>query len=154
LKHYVIEHSVDGIHFSEEAIIEVNNNFNGEYSFKDLNTIDGVNCYRIIGVANDDKKIYSTIVRIFIESTIPQLSVYPNPLQGDQISLQFLHQPAGTYQLRLLNSSGQLIMKKEMNHQNGNNTETIQLNNSMAHGVYQLEIIKPDGQKNVIKVRK
>ncbi|HEY5464153.1 MAG TPA: T9SS type A sorting domain-containing protein [Hanamia sp.] len=154
LKHYVIEHSVDGIHFSEKAIIEGDSNCKGEYSFGDLNTVGGINYYRICGLGNDGKITYSTIVKVFIGSTIPQLSVYPNPLQGDHINLQFLHQPAGTYQLRLLNSSGQLIMKKEMNHQNGNNTETIQLNNSMAHGVYQLEIIKPDGQKNVIKVRK
>ena len=83
-----------------------------------------------------------------------QFSVYPNPLQGDNMNLQFWYQPAEEYTVRLLSSSGQLMMANEIDHQSGNSTETIQLNNSMAHGVYQLEIIKPGGEKSVIKVRK
>jgi hypothetical protein len=49
--------------------------------------------------------------------------------------------------LKLLNKTEQLIISKQINHAEGNNAETILLDKYFAHGIYQLEIAGPDGNK-------
>lgn len=80
--------------------------------------------------------------------------MYPNPLVGDKMNLQLTDQPSGKYQVRLFNSAGQAIISQTINHPGGNLTATIQLNNNLPHGVYQLEIVKPNGEGQTIKVNK
>jgi len=47
---------------------------------------------------------------------------------------------------------GQPIITRQIPHSEGNTNETIQLQESLAHGVYEVEITGPDNQKNTIKV--
>ena len=154
VKYYEIEHSIDGIHFSVKEQIAADNNFKGNYLFEDNNPAAGMNYYRISGLNSDGKKTYSRTAEVFFEIIKSEISVYPNPLSGEKISLQFIHQPAGKYLIRLLNSSGQMILSEAFNHPGGTYTKLMKVNANAAHGIYQLEIIKPDGKKNTIRIKK
>jgi hypothetical protein len=56
------------------------------------------------------------------------------------------------YGIRLLNPLGQVIVAKQASHAGGNGTENIKWDYNLAHGVYQLEVTKPNGEVAVIKV--
>jgi hypothetical protein len=78
--------------------------------------------------------------------------VYPNPVVNGIINLKFTNQPAGRYNIGLLNSLGQLIAVKQVERSDGNGSENLKWDYNLAHGIYQLEITKPNGEVKVIKV--
>jgi len=80
------------------------------------------------------------------------ITIHPNPITDGIIRLQFLNQPEGKYGIRLLNKLGQVIMAKQISHPEGTSTEQIKWDYSLAHGIYQLEITKPDGGVKDINV--
>ena len=84
-------------------------------------------------------------MKVFIGKGKQAISIYPNPVTNGTINLQLTNQPAGEYGIRLLNKMGQVMISKQINHDEGSSTETIQLNKYAAHGIYQLEVTKPDG---------
>jgi len=77
----------------------------------------------------------------------PAVSIYPNPVTNGTISLQLTDMPKGTYQLRLLNSAGQLVFTQQITHAGANGTQTITLVSGIAKGNYFLEMSGPEGWK-------
>jgi hypothetical protein len=91
---------------------------------------------------------FQNIIQFFLPNKISrQGSIYPNPVSNGTINLQFTGERGGIYGIRLLNKMGQVIMTKQINHTQGSSTETIQSDKYSAHGIYQLEVTKPDGHK-------
>ena len=77
--------------------------------------------------------------------------VYPNPVTDGNINLQLINHSKGRYAIRLMNKSGQLIMVKQIEHEEGSSTETLKVK-LLSHGAYQLEVTKPDKSKTNISV--
>jgi hypothetical protein len=91
-------------------------------------------------------------VKVYNKNVTSDISIYPNPVKNDAIHLYFSNMPAGKYKMSLLNSSGQLLLSKEVNHIDEDDQHLLQFNTEAPPGVYHLEIIKPDGMKAVINV--
>ncbi|HEY5464152.1 MAG TPA: T9SS type A sorting domain-containing protein [Hanamia sp.] len=151
---YEVERSIDGTHFSMITTKAAMNISKSDYNYIDQNPFAGINYYRISSVQQNGQVEYSNIVKVDMGNLKPSISVYPNPLTSENINLQFIDQPAGNYKVRLFNTSGQLMIMKEINFAGGSSAETLQVNKDAANGIYQLEIIKPNGENEVIKVRK
>jgi hypothetical protein len=81
-----------------------------------------------------------------------QIIAYPNPATDGNINLQLMNQPKGIYGIKLINKLGQVIMTKQIEHVEGSSTETFRMSKTIAHGSYQLEVIKPDNSRINIKV--
>ena len=147
LKQYDVEKSVDGNHYATTKTVAANNTAISNYSWLDENPSEGYNYYRILSTDKNGKTAYSTVVKVLIGKRKQDISIYPNPVENGTINLQLTNQPAGIYGLRLLNNMGQVMISKQINHAEGSSTETIQLDKYSAHGIYQLEVTKPDGNK-------
>lgn len=154
LKEYGVERSTDGTHFLMLGVIPALNISKAMYPFPDNNPAIGNNYYRIRSLDMDGKIKYSAVVTISNENIKSSISVYPNPLVDGKINLQFVSQPSGNYGIRLFNSAGQELLVKTINHSADNMSETIQLGGNLPHGIYQLEITGPGGEKQLIKVSK
>lgn len=76
--------------------------------------------------------------------------VYPNPVQNGIVTLRLNDMPKGTYGVKLLNSLGQTVITRQIEHAGGNSTQTIGVNKTK--GTYMLEVIKPDNTKQINKV--
>jgi hypothetical protein len=152
VKQYDVEKSVDGVSYKKAYTVAADNNGAGSYNWLDEQAIPGDNYYRIRMEDESGKISYSDVVKVSIPLGKPSIGIYPNPITDGIIHLQFVNQPKGRYGLRLLNPLGQTIIAKQVEHAGGNATENIKWDYNLAHGVYQLQVLKPDGKIQVIKV--
>jgi hypothetical protein len=149
---YDVERSFDGVQFSKVATQAATNSDSSSYEWNDAFVLPGYYYYRIKMVEKSEKVQYSKTVSVLIGNGKPLLTIYPNPITNGIINLQFINQPAGKYGIRLMNQLGQMIASKQIVRMNGSNTESIQWNYNLSHGVYQLEVLYPNGEIKVIKV--
>jgi hypothetical protein len=144
---------MDGVNFTKVATVNVLNDGIGAYQWTDKQVTPGDNYYRIRCIGLDGRISYSTVVKVPVVFENPSISVYPNPITDGMIHLHFINQPQGRYKIRLLNSLGQLTVASQIELAGGGNaTENIHWNYKTAHGIYQLEITRPDGSLEVINV--
>jgi hypothetical protein len=81
------------------------------------------------------------------------IKVLQNPITGKSISIQFVDQPKGTYNIVLVNNIGQVMYKGQIKHQGGVSTQKLQLGNRIVKGVYQLRVTNEQAKlKSVIPV--
>src|SRR5204862_757965 len=115
------------------------------YVTKDTKPVEGYNYYRVRSMDVNGKTAYTNIVKVFMGSTKQDIFISPNPITDGMIHLQLMNQPEGKYGVRLLNKLGQVIVSKQISHAEGSSTEVLKWNYMLAHGVYQLEVTRPDG---------
>jgi hypothetical protein len=145
---YVVERSSNGITFT--AIGNVLASGTSVYSLMDRQALSGNNFYRIkaIGIAGDIK--YSRVVKVTFEMA-PSISMYPNPLSNDRtIHLSFKDMAVGNYAVKVVNSLGQSVMVKNINHTVTNAQYDITLDKNLAHGNYSIEIVDAKDQKTIM----
>ncbi|MDQ6890900.1 MAG: hypothetical protein M3Z56_11560, partial [Bacteroidota bacterium] len=152
IKEYEIQKSADGITFDPGAVVIANNIPASNYKWNDEEPVAGYNYYRIKSETIRGEVKYSDVVRAFIQKGKREIAIYPNPVKNGVINIQFLNQPEGIYQLRLLNHIGQVIISKTLNHAAGNSLEKIYFNKNLMRGLFSLEIVKPGGDKIVEKI--
>ncbi len=154
IKEYQAEKSVNGIDFTTLSVVKPTNNNGGSavYVQPDTKPVTGDNYYRIRSIDMNGAISYTTIVKVQIADSRQDINIYPNPITDGQIHLQFLNEPVGKYGLRLLNSLGQVILSKQVTHADGTTTDLIRWNFNLAHGMYKLEVTKPDGSIKIINV--
>ncbi len=144
MKNYEVERSADGSAFSKVGAQTATGNNNNDitYNWLDINPLLGNNFYRVKGIANSGEIKYSGIAKVTIGKAGSGITIYPNPVTNKMINVQFSGMDKGIYQVRLINSIGQVVFTQQLTHTGGSATKTIVLAN-VAGGNYQLEIIQP-----------
>jgi len=138
---YTVERSTNGQNFTTINQHSPNSNqLKAEsYTSFDASPFTGVNLYRIKVLENSGKVVYSQILRVDISNNLQGLSLYPNPVKDNLLSIG-INAKQGQYNLRVLNNAGQQIYSKVLIHQGGNITQTIELPSSVKAGVYNLVV--------------
>jgi Secretion system C-terminal sorting domain len=77
------------------------------------------------------------------------IAVYPNPVTNGVVRLSFDNQPAGRYQVQLLDLSGRLIVAKEVNIINKVQTEELRLPELSVKGNYLIKIFSETNKVSV-----
>ncbi|MDB5191577.1 MAG: hypothetical protein JWQ96_1140 [Segetibacter sp.] len=119
------------------------------YTLSDRNPFAGVNFYRLKIIDRGGSETYSTVLKVHVGNVARQITVYPNPVQGNRIVLQLNKLEKGDYHITLTDKLGRQLMSKMIRHLGGSATETIEPAKALAPGVYQL-LIKGD-DVNIIK---
>lgn len=153
IQQYEVEKSTDGNHFNQMAIVAAKNNGANNYNDTDANVTGASNYYRIKIVSLDGKASYTQVVKVTNAGATGSISVFPNPIKDGIIHLELNNQPSGIYKIKLYNSIGQVIVSQNISHTEGSSKEIINCQN-LSKGIYQLEVNKPDGKVEVIKVNK
>jgi hypothetical protein len=141
IHHYEIERSTDGINYTIAGTQVATGS--DLYSWLDVNAVTGNNFYRIRCVGNGGEITYSDFVKVWISKDDPAITVYPNPVVNQAVTLQFTGMPKGMYQVRLINITGQVVMVQQLNHAGGNALQTINIPKDITDGMYQIEIRQP-----------
>lgn len=152
VKQYDIERSVTGNYFLKLNGIKANNIAINNYQWTDADPAEGYNYYRIRAVNMDGKINYSNVVKSYFGKESPRINIYPNPASVNNLNLQMISQPPGIYEVRLMNSFGQIFMKKTVQYAGGSSIENISPDKNIPKGFYQLEIKTPLGERKVISL--
>ncbi|HUM66081.1 MAG TPA: T9SS type A sorting domain-containing protein, partial [Chitinophagaceae bacterium] len=140
--HYVVERSTNGTDFSAIAqqLPTSNQDDKADYSAFDAAPKAGTNYYRIKAEETTGKIVYSKILSVNLGSTTQSLRLYPNPVTGNQVNISLSNVRSGQYDLRVVNVSGQDVLKQRISSQGSTITQTIDLPASIAPGVYNMVI--------------
>lgn len=105
----------------------------------------------VVGTTAKKKKNIKDSVFSWFSSN--KISIYPSPVSvGGTLQLNFGNTKPGFYQIRLLNSSGQLFYSFQKQISSPKETEQIHLNERMSAGMYLLQII--DDKKKLVQTSK
>ncbi len=141
---YEVEKSSNAINFSKNGkVAAINSN---SYSWLDVTPTDGNNYYRVKAIDNSGDIKYSQVVNVRIGNAKNIFTVVNNPILNNNILLQMENTDKGSYTINLYNELGQLINRKEINHNGGSATYSIGINH-VAKGAYQLSISNLTGLK-------
>ena len=139
---YEVEKSLNGRQFTKSGSLNstrANSNVTN-YNWYDPSPATGVNYYRIAIVDKDSKVRYTQTVAVKTGKGLAGISVYPNPVVGNQFVLQMNNTVKGIYTLSLINKLGQQVFVKTIQSNTTSGTQTIEIGN-IAAGTYQLKII-------------
>ncbi len=145
---YEVERSIDGRTFikigSTPALL--NNGGNFTYQMDDIHAGKDEIFYRVKGLGLSGQKQYSAIVKVTALKTASDIRILSNPVVNKIINIYFENQKAGTYNLRLLASNGQVLLKTFIKLNNSNETHTVNAE-KIAAGTYVLEITSAEGNQ-------
>ena len=150
LDRYEVEKSANGQRFDKAASVTAkgNSNIATSYSWLDVRPMNANNYYRIKAISKTGEADYSKIVKVYVGNNGNEITIYPNPVKGNIISLSF-SLDKGRYTLTLTNKLGQKVFSKVIDHAGGSATQTLQIGNTLAQGVYQLKVT--GGETNIIQ---
>ncbi len=141
---YTVERSADGIRFNSIAgVVPSNNNV---YTKTDINPLSGDNYYRIKAESLGGTVQYSAIVKVAPLKQVTTTGVYPNPVTGKKVHLQFSNQQGGSYNVTISNKLGQVLYSGTVNVTGAFFIKTIELSNNTPAGVYQLCVSGEEGK--------
>lgn len=155
---YEVEQSTDGVTFSKAGVVKANGTtsqtslyqFNGNLPASAY----GVLYFRLKVVDENGKVSYTKIVAVNLSSSyIRTASVYPNPFVNN-IKVQMQSEKEENAMVRLINQAGQLVYKKMVNLQSGDNVIVLSEIEPLAKGMYKLELISESGNVVQQKVMK
>ena len=147
MKQYEVEHSIDGRNFTRinTTLPAANTGGATHYQYIHLAPPVSDNFYRIKALSAGGLVQYSAIVKVSPEKQLPGITVYPNPVTGNTVQLQFSGQPSGKYDLILVHNNGMTQQLKSLQLNSSQSTETVLLPQLLASGTYNLKVIGPDG---------
>lgn len=147
---YIIERSFDGIHFDDFKKLNVTNS--NLYTQIDTAPFDGVIYYRIKAISNNAKEEFSNTVKVGDVNVKAGFSIYPNPVTQKNIQLKCFNIATGKYELKLINSNGQIIYNKTLKIANNFSTENIPLKSSISAGAYSIKITAANGNVTLLPI--
>lgn len=139
---YTIEKSADGLQFTALSEVAARSNAATRevYSQTDLQP-GAVTYYRIKATELSGELSYSPVVKVLRGvSGSDAFSIYPNPVQGKQFTLQYKGLSRETIRLQLFNSSGQVVFSNSWIHPGGQTSQTVELPVSLSKGMYYLQL--------------
>ena len=139
---YTIERSANGSEFTaiSQQLPISNQNDKANYSAFDASPIAGINYYRIKAEETTGKIVYSKVLSINLGITNNRLRLYPNPVTGNQVTVSLSNLKRGHYNLRVINTGGQDVLKQTITTQGSSLTQALELPSSVKPGVYNMVI--------------
>lgn len=147
VKHYELERSVNGQDFYPVGTVPARNKT--AYTLTDNAPAQGANYYRIRNLDIDGTSSYSNVVKVVFGKSVGNLTLFPNPVTGDNISLLTPELAKGSYLIRILDQQGARLSQSSLTHEGGTLSNSLRLPAGMKGGVYTLEIT--DGQTRLYK---
>ncbi|HYC29737.1 MAG TPA: T9SS type A sorting domain-containing protein, partial [Chitinophagaceae bacterium] len=143
---YTIERSANGTDFASigQQLPTSNQDDRADYTAFDAAPQSGTNYYRIKAEETTGKIVYSKVLSVSLGLTTQNLRLYPNPVKGNQVNISLSNVRNGQYDLRVVNMSGQDVLKQRINSQGSTITQTIDLPSTVAPGVYNMVITGAD----------
>jgi len=103
-------------------------------------------------IVTDEAKEESNAAKKFAEADVNNnnaLLVYPNPVTDGVAKLSFNNQPAGRYNVQVLDINGKVILNQYININSKNNVQEIKLPEFIGKGAYFVKVVSEDNKVNL-----
>jgi len=148
LSSYEVEKSVTGINFSKIGSVVAKNDIANSYGAFDAAPQKGTNYYRIKIIGQDNTAKYSKTVLLNLADIKADITIYPNPIRGNSLSLQLNSLQKGNYDFIIFNSAGQNVFSQSFVYNGGAGTQVIDWGNKkLAAGNYIVSINSQNGTR-------
>ncbi len=138
--YFILERSGDGVNFT--ALTRIKGAGTSDqiqhYSYTDLQPLEGANYYRLAQYDFAGERQYSKVISVDFKKVNP-LKVYPNPVKGQSITVDFASNQAQAVSLTVIDSRGQVIQAERQSAQAGSNRLTIDVAD-LPIGIYTLRL--------------
>ncbi len=138
VKHYAVERSVNGRDFEEIGIVAASQK--SAYTLTDVSPTQGANYYRIRNLDIDGSSSISNVVKVVFGKKVASLTLFPNPVTGDYVSVLTPDLAKGMYTIRMLDQQGAQLSLTTLIHEGGSLSQTIRVPEAIKGGMYTLEI--------------
>ncbi|MBW7892189.1 MAG: T9SS type A sorting domain-containing protein, partial [Chitinophagaceae bacterium] len=134
------------LEFDPEALRDVVSATLVDHYLHSATTISTSEITRIQFTVNEDaassgaNRFELRLISRFVQPAVSSIKVYPNPFTEGYANLWFDQLPEGKYRLELVNSIGQVIVRKEIWHTGEKATHRVKFGVSMTAGIYYLKI--------------
>ena len=144
---YEVERSADGINFSRLNLVtpKYKNVQGGAYNYRDISPLKSANFYRIKSFGADGKVTYSNVAKATIFQVNAGITVYPNPVKGNTVKLQFNQATKGMYRIMVANSIGQVVHRSNLRLNDSNYNHTLNMGNAIIPGNYTVCVFDEEG---------
>lgn len=151
---YVLERSTRGNAYQvvEELASRGNQDIGQVYRWVDANLTPGIYHYRVKAVLKSGVVVYSNRATLEAKKTAAGIHVFPNPITGNTIRLQFNEVAVGSYEAQLFDAAGARVATSRLVYNGGFQPVTWILPGHVSAGTYLLELISPSGQRHVVTV--
>lgn len=145
---YEVEKSADGRTFVTVASVTAADG-QDVYSWTDNNVIAPKLYYRVRAVEADGSSKLTDIASIVTNKQAGIKLVTNLARANEAVKLEFVGQQAGKYNIRLVNSLGQVMYRNFISYVGGSGYQQFTIPSQLAGGTYQLEIVTPGKTKSV-----
>lgn len=154
--HFVLEHSPDGINFTEIGTIEGHGTTNAvqKYSYLDKSPYKDVTYYRLVQFDYNGRGNMTEIisVRTIGKRSFDLLDVYPVP-SSDKVTVSMNTFEAGVADVSVLELTGRVVTGKKVEFEKGNFQVSMDLN-EVPSGVYLVRVAYNGGDTQVKRIIK
>ncbi len=142
IEKYDVEKSTDGNNFEkvQTILVRKNGEFNKSYAWFDANANSGNNFYHIKLIEKSGEAKYSRQICVTIDKGNSDVTIYPNPVTGNVISLQLKNVEDGLYEVCIFNDLGVIVHTETINHNGINAKYNISLAGVVMRGSYKMKI--------------
>ncbi len=153
---YEVQFSVDGVSFDAigSQTPTANNSGSVHYNYNHANVPGNKIWYRVMGKAVSGYKIYSNTVSLDEANVTADnkstISVFPNPISDGKINIYFKNKKNGNYDLRIINSSAQVIHHEKLTINNTNFLKQLTIN--VVPGAYQCIVVDENNNTESLPV--
>ena len=148
INYYHIEHSTDGVNYKALATqLPTANNFgNPYYDYLHTAATAANNWYRVKATAIAGAAQFTDIVKLAAVVVVekPSLSIYPNPVADGNVNIYFKNKPQGMYEIRIINSAGQIILTERVSVNSLNFVKNVHVD--AAAGLYSCTVTDTNEQ--------
>ena len=137
--YFVLERSVEGRPFAEIGKVK-GAGFsyeNTDYIFMDTNPGSGHNYYRLKQVDYDGSFEYSDVRSVHFEINGEDISIYPNPLDGSELTISFASPTEWDLEIEMMDAKGKSLINLSQTLDKGVNNITLNLEDYES-GIYYL----------------
>lgn len=137
---YFVERSVNGRDYAVigQHLPKSNRDDKASYEQRDNEPVKGSNYYRIKVIERTTSKIiFSKVIRVDLEDH-RQLNLYPNPVEGNRLSLSLSGVKPGMYRWRVMTTSGQVLIEKQFQVLGTGLTQELNLPANVLPGMYRI----------------
>lgn len=153
---FIIQRSFNGTSFDSIGFTPSRsvNGGGASYQFTDVNPGVTAVYYRLKQIDNSGANFsYSPVryVNMDLTSNTDDINIFPNPVTENKINIRFQNPPQEKLDVRLINSNGQVVLKKSFNNTQ-NSLHELHLPNNLIRGTYTLQL-EYDGKKKSKRVQ-